>query len=706
MASLGRFGVRRLAVIGSAVALGSSVASVGLLSAAAPVGATPSCTGTTIVTCTFSYTGGAQTFVVPVGVSTVTVDSSGAQGGPMQQTGAGKGGEAIATISVTPGETLTVDAGGSGNATVNSGFNGGGNGPSGASKGGGASDVKRGTTILVIAGGGGGRAGFGGAPTAAAGGPGGAADGNGGNGGSVSSGPTSCPGGLGGHGGPEGGAFGGGSPPVSGCGAEGSAGTSGTSGQGGTGGATGGTGLENGGGGGGGGSVGGGGGGGGDASDSGGGGGGGGSSAVPDSTATGKSFNDGVRAGDGQVIIAYTPPAPTPPVNTERPAISGIDQQGQTLSTTNGTWTNNPTTFTYQWSQCDASGNTCIPKVGANSSTYTLLPFDVTDTIRVAVTAFNAFGSTTATSDPTAVIQGPAATTATTLTSSANPSVVGQPVTFTATVTPDSGTTTPTGTVTFTDTTANTTLSSDVALTAGTASCTPGSPLAVGNHAITTSYTPADASFTQSSGSLNGGQQVNQAATTTAVSSSANPSTVGQPVSFTATVTVNSPGQGTPTGTVQFMVDGVDLGGPVTLSGGAATSPAASSMKAGSHDVVTNYSGSTDFLDGAGSLSQIVTTRSCATLAGCNLHGLNLSGADLSGANLSNANLSKANLSGANLSNANLSGANLNGANLTGAKLNGATTTGANLNKVTWRNTTCPDGTNSNSDGGICAGHL
>jgi hypothetical protein len=123
------------------------------------------------------------------------------------------------------------------------------------------------------------------------------------------------------------------------------------------------------------------------------------------------------------------------------------------------------------------------------------------------------------------------------------------------------------------------------------------------------------------------------------------------------------------------------------------------------------------------SFSVIVTNTPCATLAGCNLHGLDLSnvylaGADLSGGtDLSNANLNKANLSGANLSFANLSGANLNrvdltganltGANLTGANLNGAITTGATFDQVTWSNTTCPDGTNSSaSTPETCVGHL
>jgi uncharacterized protein YjbI with pentapeptide repeats len=49
-----------------------------------------------------------------------------------------------------------------------------------------------------------------------------------------------------------------------------------------------------------------------------------------------------------------------------------------------------------------------------------------------------------------------------------------------------------------------------------------------------------------------------------------------------------------------------------------------------------------------------------------------------------------------------LTQAYLTGADLTEADLNGATMTGANVTSVTWSNTVCPDGTNSNNDGGTC----
>ncbi len=46
-------------------------------------------------------------------------------------------------------------------------------------------------------------------------------------------------------------------------------------------------------------------------------------------------------------------------MNTALPAISGTAAAGQTLSTTNGTWTNSPTGYGYQWHRCDSAGNNC-----------------------------------------------------------------------------------------------------------------------------------------------------------------------------------------------------------------------------------------------------------------------------------------------------------------------------------------------------------
>jgi len=120
----------------------------------------PVCNGTTC-TETFTFTGGSPTWTLPGGVTSATFDVFGAQGAAgTAGMGAGLGGEANATIAVTPGETLQINVGGLGSGGGNGGFNGGGNGSNQGGGGGGASDVRRGGFALadriIVAGGGGG----------------------------------------------------------------------------------------------------------------------------------------------------------------------------------------------------------------------------------------------------------------------------------------------------------------------------------------------------------------------------------------------------------------------------------------------------------------------------------------------------------------------------------------------------------------------
>jgi len=118
------------------------------------------------VTVTFDYTGGQQTWVVPSGITSISVTAMGAQGGSGGGSGVGgKGAWVQTTLSVTPGQTLYIYVGGQG-GTPTAGWNGGGLGANiGLSAnfgggGGGASDIRQGGTALtnriVVAGGGGG----------------------------------------------------------------------------------------------------------------------------------------------------------------------------------------------------------------------------------------------------------------------------------------------------------------------------------------------------------------------------------------------------------------------------------------------------------------------------------------------------------------------------------------------------------------------
>lgn len=97
------------------------------------------------------------------------------------------------------------------------------------------------------------------------------------------------------------------------------------------------------------------------------------------------------------------------PQSTAPPTISGTPRVGQTLTATTGTFTGDqPITYAYQWQRCDTNGASCSNVIGATGQSYTLTSADLSRTIRVAVTATNARGSTSATSVPTSVVQAAA----------------------------------------------------------------------------------------------------------------------------------------------------------------------------------------------------------------------------------------------------------------------------------------------------------
>ena len=92
------------------------------------------------------------------------------------------------------------------------------------------------------------------------------------------------------------------------------------------------------------------------------------------------------------------------PANTEAPTISGTDRQGDTLTGSPGTWSNDPTGYAYQWQDCNSSGGNCSNISGATSSTYTLASSNTGSTIDMVVTASNPGGTAEATSAATGVV--------------------------------------------------------------------------------------------------------------------------------------------------------------------------------------------------------------------------------------------------------------------------------------------------------------
>ena len=115
----------------------------------------------------------------------------------------------------------------------------------------------------------------------------------------------------------------------------------------------------------------------------------------------------GAASADAKQVSLYATYTP-PPVNTAAPTITGTAQQGQTLTEHHGSWTNEPTSYAYQWLQCDSLGNGCLPIAGATGQSYTPVAADVGHVIAVQETASNVGGSSSpATSGRTAIVVPP-----------------------------------------------------------------------------------------------------------------------------------------------------------------------------------------------------------------------------------------------------------------------------------------------------------
>ena len=117
----------------------------------------------------------------------------------------------------------------------------------------------------------------------------------------------------------------------------------------------------------------------------------------------------GMIAGDTRTgrLLAITRPAASTaagdgvaPVNTTAPALSTTSPvEGSTVSVSNGSWSNSPLSYAYQWEECDTETKTeeCWPILGATNQTYT--PTNKTYPLEVQVTATDSDGSVTVTSD-------------------------------------------------------------------------------------------------------------------------------------------------------------------------------------------------------------------------------------------------------------------------------------------------------------------
>lgn len=185
-----------------------------------------------------------------------------------------------------------------------------------------------------------------------------------------------------------------------------------------------------------------------------------------------------------------------------------------------------------------------------------------------------------ATSEPmTQVVKQPTASTTTTLAISQNPSVTGQTIYLQVQVQAASGSNMPTGTVTFVDN--NTTIGTGK-LANGQATLSV-SNLAFGSHVIGAAY-GGDNNFAASSARST---QTVLYATEATIVPDHNPSSVGQPVNFTVTISAN--GGGVPTGNITLSQE-TQVFGSATLRGGVGVIPV-STFKAGTYQLRVTYGG-------------------------------------------------------------------------------------------------------------------
>ena len=110
---------------------------------------------------------------------------------------------------------------------------------------------------------------------------------------------------------------------------------------------------------------------------------------------------------DPTAVVSNAPPPPTgnKPSSTALPKIKGRAEVGIKLTVSHGSWSGStPISYKYQWKRCNAKGKSCKAIKGATKSSFTPGKKYIGARLKVAVSASNSFGKTTATSKASEVI--------------------------------------------------------------------------------------------------------------------------------------------------------------------------------------------------------------------------------------------------------------------------------------------------------------